>query len=114
MKTESSDTRVRTFVGSDLSLDATFDAFSHPTRRQTLEYLSTRVGAVSLDELADALAAVGPDSACEHTHISLHHNHLPKLADFGLVRYDAKEHLVELAVEFGEITPYFDLSSVDR
>lgn len=113
MKTEPSDTGIDTVTDSNLSPETIFDAFADNTRRETLQYLSTRIGAISIDELAEILTASGLEPTHEHARIALHHKQLPKLADVGLVRYDTDEKRVELAVDCEQIAPYLDLSSPD-
>ena len=81
-----------------------------PVRRQVLHDLDIEEGMVSLSELAERVA--DPDvrgassverrssranadvSAAERVAIQLHHVHLPKLADYGLVEYDRREKTV--------------------
>ena len=69
-------------------------------RRHTLDVLETESGPVELYELAQAVAGrervtTSPKAAIERIALSLHHNHLPKLDDFGVVDYDPKRNLVE-------------------
>ena len=86
-------TRGRT--GEQLPLDALAALLSNARRRFTLRYLQLRNAPVPIEELAEALARWECDDLDEVTpHLteciraSLHHVHLPKLADAGLVRYD--------------------------
>jgi len=63
-------------------------------RRTTLEVLSQRITPVDLEELATAVAgretSVASEQHRERIRISLHHKHLPKMADMGVVDYDAE------------------------
>ena len=68
-------------------------------RRTTLEVLSRRLTPIGLDELAAAVAERETDASSEqHTErirISLHHKHLPKMADMGVIDYDEESHRVK-------------------
>lgn len=66
-------------------LEVLLDA--NPDGRLTLEELSTRVD----DE------TVGDETLCALT-VALHHRHLPKLAEAGLVEYDPDTRTVEPVV----------------
>lgn len=91
------------------------DILGDPIRRQVLHDLDPEEGPVTLSDLADRVAnphvrgasavAVQSDdandatattvtSATERVAIQLHHVHLPKLADYGLVEYDRREKTV--------------------
>lgn len=73
-----------------------------PRRRNVLAVLHRATPPFSLDELVFDVAALegatvsGPLSDAERRSlkISLHHNHLPKLDEAGVVDYDAREHVV--------------------
>jgi len=70
-------------------------------RRVTLDCLTNRSAAVPLRELAedvaDRSAAVDADDdgAVERIAVSLHHVHLPKIADAGIVDYDPEANRVD-------------------
>jgi hypothetical protein len=69
-------------------------------RRVTLDVLTNEFVPISLDDLAVAVAkrevngSVATDESVERVAISLHHNHLPKLVDYGVVEYDPDERLI--------------------
>lgn len=89
-----SETRART-ASIDLSVDDLFDVLSPARRRETLAVLTECHSAVDVESLARDVAArerdVAPDtlseSDVEEVHVTLHHVHLPKLDDAGLVDY---------------------------
>ncbi|WP_435062667.1 DUF7344 domain-containing protein [Halobaculum sp. EA56] len=69
-------------------------------RRLVLAILGERTQPVELDTLAAAVAAAeeGVDRADGDAHdrvtVSLHHVHLPKLDDYGVIRYDRESNTV--------------------
>ncbi|WP_415383541.1 hypothetical protein [Halosimplex sp. TS25] len=75
--------------------------FSSERRRLVLDVLSTESGVVALDELAEEVAAQESDldaadeQAMERLKTTLHHNHLPKLADADALDYDPTSHRIE-------------------
>lgn len=87
------------FAKTDGGAEATtdiLDALTHRRRRLILYYLHDRSGPVEADELARQILAwetnttVGniTDGDCERVVTGLYHNHLPKLADAGMIEYD--------------------------
>ena len=82
---------------TDGGLDAVFSAFAHERRRVILRTLSRREPhAVDIDALVAAVCerADPPNETAEvhrrRVRVALRHVHLPKLADSGLVEYDAE------------------------
>ena len=74
--------------------DALFDALAHPHRRSALACLADRDDAVAVGDLAEAVQRIAAERPREHpsvdeVHLSLYHRHLPKLANAGLVEFDA-------------------------
>lgn len=86
-------------------LDRYFDALVDRRRRYALYYLR-RHGSASVEELARHVAAreTGRPAAdlstdeYEQVQSSLYHNHLPRLADYGLAEFDPRSEMVR----FGE------------
>lgn len=80
-------------------LDTMFDVLSADRRRYTLQYLVETDATVPLSELAAAVATTETDESSvsadsrQQVAIDLHHRHLPKLADEGLISYDADANL---------------------
>lgn len=97
----------------DQSIDATFDVLSDRHRRHILKSVLDHGQEIALSELAENIAArdTGPprsevsprvsensmevpeDKVQEFT-ASLHHVHIPKLADAGVVEYDTDRDIV--------------------
>jgi hypothetical protein len=76
-------------VSADV-LDTLFDVLSADRRRYALQHLIGTTSTVPLAELADYVATAESMGDQEAVAIDLHHRHLPKLAEEGLVRYDAE------------------------
>lgn len=72
--------------------------FAADRRRTTFEVLRGETDPVALEDLASAVAAREgdgtDDETVEHVAITLHHVHLPKMADVGAIDYDPQECLV--------------------
>lgn len=79
---------------SSRSVDVVFEILANTRRRHALSMLAEADHAVSIDELVEQLASWEADgdelSEVERQQLaaSLHHTHLPKLADFGFIEYD--------------------------
>lgn len=91
-------------VGSDHQ-DELFKVLSHPRRRFTLQYLQIVETPLPVDELTTELGLwedqrTGVDESRGErlaTKISLIHNHLPRMADAGVISYDTTRQTVMLA-----------------
>lgn len=105
-----------------LSLDEVFELLASRRRRYALYYLRGRQESVHRDEMARHVAAreagVSPDdvddAAPSHVAASLHHVHLPRLRDAGLVEYDPRQGDVVPAEQFRRVEPYLDLAADDE
>ncbi|MFC4448193.1 DUF7344 domain-containing protein [Halorussus aquaticus] len=77
------------------SLERTLRILAADRRRETLSYLFDSDGdAVAVEELAEEVA---DGDATERAYQSLHHAHLPKLDDAGIVSYERRDERVSLA-----------------
>lgn len=82
-------------VGGMLDLDRVYAVLNHPRRRLILDIVSG-VDLVSIRELAERIAAVENDVALGSVTdeqrrvvgVSLHHVHVPKLTDAGVIRVE--------------------------
>lgn len=85
------------------ALTETFDLLADPHRRYVLYYLTKESEVVDLETLAAAIAnwdggptATGRSDNREAIATGLYHTHLPKLADAGLITFDADTGSIEL------------------
>lgn len=73
---------------------------SNPARRAVLFVLADRTSSMDLTDLASEVSRTNGDDAVDcdvdadsgDLEIVLHHNHLPRLADAGLLEYDPSAH----------------------
>ena len=83
------------------SVDELFDVLGDERRRRVLAVLAERQSPIDAKQLAFAVATRGNDdtvtlseSVVEDVHVTLHHVHLPKLDEAGLVDFDRDDHTV--------------------
>lgn len=97
---------------SELSSTTAFELASSPRRRLVAAVLSDRVEPLTLDELVAEIArteGTSSASAGDDIRVELHHCHLPKLADAGLVRYDRETNRLTPLPALSRFTDAFDL-----
>lgn len=86
-----------------LSESDRYELLANYRRRQTIAVLAEQDGAISLDELARRIdeheTGEVESAGSEDAVIGLHHIHLPKLDDIGLVDYDPESNNVEPHLE---------------
>lgn len=79
--------------------DVIFEGLSHQRRRYVLQFLSEE-GQTTVEAITTQLAeleSVSADSAKGHQeriYTSLYHDHLPSLADVGIIEYDRETERV--------------------
>ncbi len=84
-------------------LDTVLDVCEHEHRRIVLAALTEQHQSLSIDDLATVIVqhnshtspAESAGETLSQIRTGLHHVHLPKLADAGLVRYDPERQLAE-------------------
>ncbi|MFC4447812.1 DUF7344 domain-containing protein [Halorussus aquaticus] len=69
--------------------ETTFDLLSNPVREAIISALHESE-TVERERLAERLTTDTDEGARRRTRIALHHNHLPRLADAGLLVYDGE------------------------
>lgn len=86
-----------------VNTDVLFEALANEHRRHVIRYLCEHETPISTADLAREVAvrkyeANGPeipDEEIKRIRVLLHHTHLPKLADAGLVTCDQERNLVD-------------------
>ncbi|ELZ08370.1 hypothetical protein C479_13563 [Halovivax asiaticus JCM 14624] len=88
-------------------MSVVLETLSNEWRRRTLSLLSGHE-TMTVDDLAETLAVEAGDRPADTLRLELHHCHLPKLADAGLVRYDAERDRVRVRTDLGELDPLLE------
>ena len=92
----------RTYAGTTaLSTSDRHRLLAAERRRLALDYLADRTGPVDVEELAGTIAAhesdqnIAGEDTVQQVAVSLHHVHLPKMAELGVIDYEPTESVVE-------------------
>lgn len=88
-------------------IDRCLKCLSDAHRRQTL-YLLEAEGEGGREELAERLMEFVDSKSLRQVRTELHHVHLPKLADVGLIEYDGRSGNVMLTDEVSEVQPLLE------
>ena len=99
-----------------LSKDEVFNLLRNSRRRAALQYLMERESKATRSELAEHIAAVENgvtptelnSAQRKRVYVSLYQNHLPKMDEYGVIRYDAREGTAELTSEARVLAHYLD------
>lgn len=83
------------YGGGGTGVDGKLEAVADGTRRDILDVLAESGEEMSLEELQEALEEESYRERLEELRISLHHNHLPRLDEEGLIDYDEEEGTAE-------------------
>ena len=110
----------RTLQTTGLSLDEAYGLLADRNRRIVIATLlgsdnSTPVDALVNDVLACIDVSIG-DVAETRTHVAtqLHHVHLPKLADAGLVEWDRDHEVVSSTERLQALAPFVESLTLDQ
>ncbi|MCU4742959.1 hypothetical protein OB955_18490 [Halobacteria archaeon AArc-m2/3/4] len=115
MKTDTSDVKIPSNKRT-LSANTVFELLQAQRRRYALHYLSQKVGAVPITELAEQIALWEGDPTYDRVEricTGLHHRHLPKLVDTQIVRYDPTAETVELQPLPANLESHLELAVLD-
>ena len=102
-------------VGDTARFDTVLELCRDRYRRQILAVLASESRPLSLDDLTETIfeydrqassTEIAPD-AIDRIRLSLHHKHLPRLEQYGVVAYDLEQHLVTPTATFDELQPLF-------
>lgn len=85
-----------------ISFDDMADALAHVQRRKLL------VALLEHNPQDDAPVVIADSDAVERL-VSMHHAHLPKLADYGFIMWNEDTHEVVKGPKFDEIRPLLEL-----
>lgn len=95
-------------------VDRVFSSLAAQRRRLVLDYLlDAEAGRASFDELVDHVVEAdtrSPSPDREAIATSLHHTHLPKLADGGLIHYDSERGSIETTGAIGLAEPVLEFA----
>lgn len=102
-----------------LSLDTVYTLLSHNRRRAVLDLLLTHDRALTLTDLRNEVVEWEenaeiteiPGEKVKQVHTELHHVHIPKLTEAGVVIYDTDRKIVEPTEELSQIEPFLMQSS---
>ncbi|WP_276300309.1 DUF7344 domain-containing protein [Halorussus lipolyticus] len=93
-------------------LDRLFEVLADGHRRRVLAYLAdTDDGVAAFSDLVEHVAddSAGESTDNERLAVSLHHTHLPKLADANVVEYDPRSEVVRYRGD-GLVTDWVELA----
>lgn len=98
-----------------LPTNTVFELLLEERRRYALHYLSQHVGALSIEDLVDGIAHMEGASRerLDEIDVEFHHNHLRKLVDANVLRYDRDAGTVERREAARALDPYLELAYVD-
>lgn len=98
----------------DTSVDAILELISHQRRRAVLEILLTHDQLLTTTDIRNEVVEKEqdteiteiPSEQVKQVHISLHHVHIPKLAEEGVINYDSNRDFVEPTEKLSQLEPF--------
>ena len=102
-------------VGDTARFDAVLELCQDRYRRLILAVLASESGPLSVDDLTEtiveynhhaSITEIAPDEI-DRIRLTLHHQHLPKLEQRGVLTYDLERELVTPTATFDELQPLF-------
>jgi len=101
----------------DLPAPEIFRLLTDERRRNILYYFAANTDSVPLADIAEQLA-IGENNPTtdhqEHILTCLHHIHLPKLVEAGMIDFNGEEKTVTGLTTIDAIRPYLDLALRDE
>ena len=86
---------------ANLTESGRYQLLAADRRRAVLDILADEGGPIDVRAIAERIATRETDagvlsaSAVERVEISLHHNHLPRMAEYGVIGYRPAQHEIE-------------------
>ncbi|AEH37150.1 DUF7344 domain-containing protein [Halopiger xanaduensis] len=98
----------------DISVDVIFELISHQRRHAILDLLLTYDQSLTITDLRNEIVEKEEDTEIteisseqvKQVHISLHHVHIPKLEEKGIVNYDSDRSIVEPTEKLSQLEPF--------
>ena len=115
MKVETNDAN-QGGTGPELQASTIFELLSDQRRRYVLHYLSQRIGAVNVGEVAEQIVLWEDEPTrdrYERVCTALVHTHLPKLRDAGVLDYCPELESVAVRDSAEQLAPYLRLAVSD-
>lgn len=112
-------TMSETIPTNGMDVDRVFTVLSDERRRLILEYLLEGPSPATVSELVDHLVTAElnghehPDDLRDRIAVSLHHVHLPKLADSNLVDFDPEREEIDAREAVSAVEPCLALGRVE-
>ena len=100
---------------SELAPSEIHNVLRNDRRRHAIRHLRRTDGPISVDTLAEHIAALETDESPpprdvrKSVYVSLHQTHLPKLNDLEIIDYDQREQMLELCERAEEVEVYMEV-----